>query len=86
MTRDQWKAAHRWARQRRPMHMAGFHLMRDDYGRLGVTKRHNLGHLIAPAAIANILGYAAAWRHVRTDHAYYIEKVRLLRKKGTWMG
>jgi hypothetical protein len=87
VTRDEWTTLHRAARERRRADLdkvGRFWLMRDHNAALGVTKRHDKGHMIAPAAIVNVLGYAAASRHRPTDHAIYIDRVRRLRRFGTW--
>lgn len=87
-TRDEWRTFHRHVRARRWRgwrdEPAGLYLLRDERG-LGVTQRHDKGHLIAPAAIVNVLGHAARWRHLPNHHAIYIETIRALRKRGTWL-
>lgn len=85
MTRDEWTSLHRAARSRRQVDVGQCFLMRDEDGRLGVTRRHDKGHLIPPAAIANVLRHAARWRHIRSDHAIYLDRVRQLRRRGTWL-
>ena len=88
MTRDQWRTLHRQVRARRGLHsdpLTGYYLLRDDTGRLGVSRRHPNGHLIPPAAIVRVLGYAAASRRIWTDHRIYLDRVRALRKRGTWL-
>lgn len=88
MTRDQWHKLHRDVRARRGLHsdpLTGYYLLRDDSGRLGVSRRHANGHLIAQAAIPRVLGYAAASRHIWTDHRIFLDRVRQLRKRGTWL-
>ena len=85
MTRDQWKAFHRYVRMNQSGIVEGYFLARDDDGRLGLTAKHSNGHLIPPAAIANVLGHAARWRHIPSDHAIFIDRVRQLRRRGTWL-
>lgn len=89
MTREEWRKLHRDARQRRTREPGGFVLARDDLG-LGVTQRHDKGHSVPQAAIASVLRHAAAarkltppWREY--DHACYIDRVKKLRKHGTWL-
>lgn len=89
MTREGWRKLHRDARQRRLREPGGFALARDERG-LGVTQRHDKGHGVPQAAIASVLLHAAAARKMTPpwrgyDHAAFIGKARLLRKKGTWL-
>lgn len=89
MTRNQWKALHsriRNAQQPSGMYAGGwFYLMRDETGRLGLTQRHPAGHVTTRAAIVRVLGHAAASRSNDVDHRIFIQRVRLLREKGTWL-
>lgn len=87
MNQEQWKNIHRLARQR--LRFSGFEnllFMRDERGFMGVTKRHEKGHIWPPAAIANKLRHAANDRGYPIGHACFIEHVRLLRRFGTWFG
>lgn len=52
---------------------------------MGFTRLHDKGHVHTRAAIAGILRHAATHRHLPEHHAIYIEKVRKLRKHGTWL-
>lgn len=85
-TRDEWREFHRLARARRFIANvpASLYLMLDERG-LGVTLRHDKGHLIPPAAMANVLGHAARSRRIRSDHMTYIIRCRALRHRGTWL-
>lgn len=88
MTRDQWRQLHRDVRSRRKVHsdpIAGYYLLWSDDGRLGVSRRHPHGHLIAQSAIPRVLAYAAACRHIIADHRIFMDRVRQLRKRGTWL-
>lgn len=88
MNRDEWRTLHRAVRSRRKVHsdpIAGYYVLWDDAGRLGVSRRHVHGHLIAPAAIVRVLGYAATSRHILADHRIYLDRVRQLRRRGTWL-
>ena len=86
MTRDQWKALHRSVRVKKRWYPAGsFYLTWDGSGRLGLTQRHPKGHAQTQAAIANVLRHAAASRAVQVDHRIYLDRVRQLRKRGTWL-
>lgn len=85
MTRDEWKSIHRKARLKRSFSAFGNYLfLRDNLGRMGVTKKHDNGHVIPQAAIANKLRYAAQERSYKIGHICFIEHIRLLRKSGTW--
>lgn len=63
----------------------GYDAMRDGQGIMGFTKKHEKGHSIPQAAIANILHIASFHRSMPDHHAIYIEKVRKLRRHGTWL-
>lgn len=80
---------HQKARQPR-LRLDGFHVSKDEEGRTGFTRIHEKGHLHTRAAIARVLGYAADARRMTPpwrgfDHAAYIDRVRQLRKRGTWL-
>jgi molybdenum cofactor biosynthesis enzyme len=79
------KNIHHQARARRTFRLDGFMTARDENGHMGFTRLHDKGHLIASAAMANVLRHAAAHRHIPRDHAIYIDRVRKLRKSGTWL-
>lgn len=73
------------ARTNRRHDFGAYEAMRDSSGIMGFTKKHEKGHVIKQAAIASILLIATFHRHLPYHHKIYIEKVRKLRKHGTWM-
>jgi hypothetical protein len=62
----------------------GFSVAKDSQGITGFTRLHDNGHVIPQAAIASILHIASFHRGMPEHHAIYMEKVRKLRKYGTW--
>ncbi|MBX5001850.1 hypothetical protein HJB72_28420 [Rhizobium lentis] len=72
------------ARTRR-FEKGGIVALKDEHAKTGFTLLHDKGHLTTKAAIANCLRHAAAHRHLPEHHAIFIEKVRQLRKRGTWL-
>lgn len=79
------KETHHDCRFSRYVHVTGFLVSRDDDGCLGFTRLHEKGHVHTRAAIANVLRHAAAARHIQSDHSIYMDRVRQLRKRGTWL-
>jgi molybdenum cofactor biosynthesis enzyme len=73
------------ARTSRGYVVPGYQNLRDSHGIMGFTKLHDKGHVIAPAGIASILWIASFHRAMPEHHAIYMEKVRKLRTKGTWL-
>lgn len=72
-------------RTKRFRDLPGFLVSKDSDGYTGFTRLHARGHLNSRAAIANCLRHAAAARHIPSDHAHFLDKVRQLRKRGTWL-
>jgi len=72
------------ARTNRRHDFGDYTAMKDSQGITGFTKKHEKGHSIPQAAIANILHIASFHRGMPEHHAIYIQKVRKLRKHGTW--
>lgn len=73
------------ARTNRRHDFGNYMAMKDSKGIMGFTKKHDKGHSIPQAAIASILHIASFHRHLPDHHKIYMEKVRKLRKYGTWM-
>lgn len=88
MTREQWKTLHRLVRSTKAVYSdqaGGYYLLWSTDGRLGLSRRHPHGHLIAQASIVRVLGYAADSRRQPVDHRIYLDRVRMLRNRGTWL-
>lgn len=73
------------ARTSRGYVVPGYQNLRDSFGIMGFTKLHDKGHVTAKAGIASILHIASFHRSMPEHHAIYMDKVRKLRKFGTWM-
>lgn len=73
------------ARTSRGNVVPGVQNVRDSHGIMSFTRLHDRGHVIARAAIAGILHIASFHRSMPEHHAIYMEKVRKLRKHGTWL-
>lgn len=87
MTREEWKTLHRDLRLRRfNKNESMFYALRDSRGFLGVTLRHENGHIVPRAAHVGVLFMASCHRRVPGDHAIYLAKAKALRKYGTWFG
>lgn len=87
MTREEWKALHKHLRERRICKdTRGFDVLRDSFGILGVTQKHENGHAIPSAAHANVLRMASFHRGMPEHHAIYMAKAKALRRFGTWFG
>lgn len=76
---------HHKLRRSRLFSFPGFSVRRDIDGRLGFTRLHEKGHVNTQAAIASVLLNAANARSYPSDHAIFIDRVRQLRKRGTWL-
>ena len=73
------------ARTNRRHDFGAYEAFRDSHGIMGFTKKHEKGHVIPQAAIAGILLIASFHREMPEHHKIYIEKIRKLRKFGTWI-